>query len=474
MTKISNKQFILSSTPFDLSDFECHIISDCYLYTDLNLNVTVINRNESKLFLLGNAYDMRINESVESICQSDTFSVHEKTRYWTGRWVVITNSEIVNDATGLMPLYYRRDGGNWCVSSSLALMASLFNVDDCLISKHEGLDWQLLPYTIVENVRQVFPFQYLEYRKTSLACKIYNWAENYSYLSTGNKCEKLISLLTTGCQNIAKFSSGKVIQALTGGKDSRVVFGALLRSGIDFSTYTAVYSDISSSDMSIPKRLSEKYGISHEYIRPRQRNKKLLEDYDRFTLGNIKGADRLFYACEQFKAIPSGSIVIRSGLFEAGQTFARRIARSSMSDFGDDYGKYYPALVNDNYQYSSFELWKEYVKNNNLEWIDLRDRFYIDQRVCGWASSIEQSLDMNDFVSIQIANCAELLSILLSASSEEREKLSLTYETIKILDASLLDFPVNSVSIIDKVRRVKKALANPQTIKRLIHNIVKG
>jgi len=87
-------------------------------------------------------------------------------------------------------------------------------------------------------------------------------------------------------------------------------------------------------------------------------------------------------------------------------------------------------------------------------------------------SAIEQSLDINEFTSIQVANCAELLSILLSCNEEERNTLAISYGTIKLLEPKVLDIPINQKSISDKFKRIKSIIKNP--IKKLKHYLNKS
>ena len=68
---------------------------------------------------------------------------------------------------------------------------------------------------------------------------------------------------------------------------------------------------------------------------------------------------------------------------------------------------------------------------------------------------------MNDFVSIQIANCPELLSVLLSATEQERKDLALSYKTMELLEPKVLSLAVNQPSLSDKFLRIKSVLKNP-------------
>ena len=134
--------------------------------------------------------------------------------------------------------------------------------------------------------------------------------------------------------------------------------------------------------------------------------------------------------------------------------------------------RYYKYSLEDKVQMIAFDKWLEYTKSNEIEFIDIRDRMYIEQRVGGWAAAIEQALCINDWDSIQIANCRELVSILLSATEEERNSLSLSFEPIKKMYPKLHCYHYNKSSIIDKINLVLRTLKSPTKLKNyMVHRI---
>lgn len=159
-----------------------------------------------------------------------------------------------------------------------------------------------------------------------------------------------------------------------------------------------------------------------------------------------------FYACGQFAELPKDCIVLRGGFFEAGQNYGRSIADSDTDGFISGMKSYYKELSYDEREKSAFKEWLDYIKKYPCAFIDIRDRFYIEQRVGGWGAAIEQSLDLNDFISLQIANCAELLSVLLSSNEEERASLALSYGSIRVLNKDLLEYPINKRTASDIIR----------------------
>jgi len=275
-------------------------------------------------------------------------------------------------------------------------------------------------------------------------------------LSTEEKCRKVANMLENAVHNIHKFSGKRIVIALTGGKDSRVTFSALVKSGVPFSAYTAQHDNISSSDRTVPKKLCSMFGKDYIYIKKKKTSKDRLCDYMHFCGNNSDGADALFYARGQFDSFGEDTVILRSGLYEAGQTYSRGIAGSDEESFEKGMKSYYSNEFSKNdLQKSAFDEWLKYIKENPASFVDIRDRFYIEQRAGGWVSAIEMSLDINDFTSIQIANCKEILSVLLSCNETERKKLSLSYDTVRMLCEKALDVEINKRSFSDKLIPLK-------------------
>lgn len=464
MTDITKKQYLLSSCRIENLSMTEHRIGEYYLYTDRQLNTAVCKTADGKdVFLLGNAFCMdEDGKSVlEDIGHSTESQLEQATRCWTGKWTVVTASELFTDACGLIPAFYINKDGNFYVSSSLALISRELGTQSDLCVNDQGLTWHFLPDTIIQGVRGLICTEKLKLRETHVETEFCNWISDNASLSTQEKCAKVAELLVNGVKNIGVFSGRKMLLALTGGKDSRVTFCALLKSGVSFSTYTAEHDNISSSDKIIPVKLAKHFGIEHKYIKKGKFSAEKLKDYKNFIAGNSNGADAVFYACGQFDQISSDAVVIRSGLYEAGQTYSRGLCDNSVEGMQNGIIRYYSELQKQGAQRTAFDKWIEYVKHNTVDGIDIRDRLYIEQRVGAWASAIEQSLDINDFLSIQIANCAELMSVLLSCNDKERKELALSYETMRLLEPQVLEYDVNKPAFMDKVLRAKQIAKNP-------------
>ncbi len=465
MTDISKKQYLLSSCRLEREGMQEYSFGRMYLYFGNDLAVNKCRTSDGKeVLLLGNAFcaDQAEKNALEDVESCTEDQLENVTRFWTGRWVVVTSSCLFCDACTLMGAYYINKDGNFYVSSSLALLSNVLGIHSNSSAKEFGLTWHFAPDTILDDVKALICTQRLNLFDDYCEAEFLDWINvSNKKLSTEEKCEKVASMLVNSAKNISAFSKRRIVLALTGGKDSRVTFCALVKSGVPFSTYTAQHQNISSSDRTIPLKLSKRFGIEHKYIKKNKLSTEKFEDYKLFTKGNSNGADAHFYACNQFSQIPSDAVVIRSGLYEAGQTYSRSLCENSLESLYNGLTRYYSDLNENGSQKESFEKWIDYLKNNPIEGIDFRDRLYIEQRAGCWVSAIEQSLDMNDFMSIQIANCKELLSVLLCCNEQERKELSLSYQTMKLLEPEALEYDVNKTHFIDKLIRIRQIAKNP-------------
>lgn len=463
MTPITKKQYVISSKELALEGVTEYQLFGRYLYVGDGLKVTQCEAADGKtLLLLGHAYCMdRAGKSVEedmaAFCGDDLVAL---TQHWTGRFVLMTETTLMTDATGLMSAFYRCDEDGYCVSSSLALIADVLGLSSERSVPKTGLTWQLLPRTLIPTVKALLCTQQIIFKEKSISVEPAMWMNDRRSFSTEEKCSKVANLLTNGVRNIAQYAERDLVLALTGGKDSRLTMAALLRAKVPFSAYTAEHDTISGSDKTVPPQLCRMFDVPHRVIGKGKTDAARVADYRLFTAQNANGADAIFYARGQYEPL-SEALVLRSGLYEAGQTFGRSIAGGTEGTFAEGMRTYYSEIGANDEQDHALDEWLATVRDNPDGFADIRDRFYVEQRVGGWVAAIEQSMDMNEFLSIQIANCAELLSILLSSNEEERRSLALSYETTRLLEPRVLEIPVNQKGLRDRVSRIVSIVKSP-------------
>lgn len=460
MQLLAKKQYILSSKVLNIPEMNCSRIKEGYLYVHKEL---IFQRAEDKkrrgYIVLGKAFctDVYPKYIQDDISEFEGDSLTELTKNWTGRWLLIRDNELITDTTGLMSAFYWSDNADWMVSSSLALLSNVLNAPITRSVSNSGLDWHLLPDTIMPNVSALFCTQMLQLGKRLKPLPINRFSDKNS-LTSDMKIREVTDRLQVALKNIERFSGRNIFIALTAGKDSRLVLAAALSAKVKFTAYTMEHPNMLVADKKLPGTIAKKYGFLWSFIRMKKQDHQLAERYLGFNGGNSKGADIIFYSSGQSQQLPADALVIRSGIFEAGQQYGRHTMGSSMESLKTGFCEYYKTSLKAEGQKEAFEKWVDYAEKNTIPFIDLRDRFYIEQRVNGWVSAIEQALTINDFDTLQIANCQELISVLLSATNEERIGNHLALRMIETLQPELLNYPVNRQSLIDKINIIKRAV----------------
>lgn len=460
MQLLQKKQYILSSRELEIPEMHCIGLKYGYLYVHRKLHFLRTKDKVGRTYVvLGSAYctDVYPKQIQDDIHSFEGDLLTELSKNWTGRWVMIRDYELITDAAGLMSAFYWSNDSDWMISSSIPLLAQELNLPITRSVGKQGLDWQLLPDTLLPNVNGLFCTQMLQLGKALEVQFIERFSDRRS-LTSDQRVNEVTNRLQIALKNIEKFSGREILIALTAGKDSRLVLAAALSANVNFATYTMEHPRMLLADKKLPDKIARKYGFQRSFIRMKKKDHRLAEDYLRFNGGNSKGADIGFYSSGQTQQLPSVSIVIRSGIFEVGQQYGRRTMGGTMESLKDGFYKYYKTSLQEEGQKEAFEKWVQYVERNPLPYIDLRDRLYIEQRVNGWVSAIEQALTINDFDTMQIANCQELISILLYATEKERNNNRLALRMIKALVPDLLNYPINKPSIIDYINIIRRAV----------------
>lgn len=464
MTHLTRKQYILTPLALDIPSMRKETLSSG---ANLFMGEGMIVRRFShpltgEIVLLGNAYRTdKVNGTLQDLFSSRR-DLEDLIKDISGKWVLITPSTIYRDASGLMGAFMHTTGSGWCVSSSLALIKSLFHLKQkCEVQKEE-LSWQLLPSTVLENVVGLLASQLIEYTQKALYVKPNIWYENKSCLTTQEKVQELSIRLKNTLVNISAENKDVWI-ALTAGKDSRLSFAAAISAGIKFSTYTAQHDNISHGDRKIPRLIANKFNIPYRYIKKRPFSWQKKKEYLEFSCYNSNGADMSFFAYGQFDQLPHNAIIVRSGIFEAAQHYARKYTLNSIDGFRTGLKSFFSSSFQDSMQSEALDLWLSSVASSSTDFIDIRDRYYIEQRVGGWAAAIEQSLDICDFTSIQIANSASIINLLLSCNESERRDLAMSYLPIEMMCPDLMRFQFNPKSAADAISHYFGLLFSPRT-----------
>ena len=183
-------------------------------------------------------------------------------------------------------------------------------------------------------------------------------------------------------------------------------------------------------------------------------SKEKEELYDYHTAGNIDDIDRKRFAHGQWDVFEKDDLIFRGGAFEIGRCIYwnymnpnfnieniikgtdvhKTLIRKEENGLGYDPESFHAKALSE---------WMEWVRQTPTEGLDWRDRYYLEQRVAGWLSSIEQSLDLTDPERFYVVNCYDIMSLLLSIPVEKRRSAEYVIDLINKMFPGLPQFPFN-------------------------------
>lgn len=470
---LHNKQFLLGTKPVKIKEnWNTVKINDSfYLSCCPNLLIkTAKDLNGVNWYLLGLAIQTELDkqEPIDEIGKFKSTDISEIYQSWAGRWVLIGNNEVHLDCSGLLGCFYSDGNEEKWISSSLAILQEIgaYKERPEKLKHGTGIEWYPLPMTRLDGVKKLLPSQTLE---------LGTFKPKYRPLpkpQNNNSYEEIIGKIQlkmkTSLINVSKLKK-EIYVPLTSGYDSRLVLAATQDAKIKVNSFTQDHSKITTSDIVVPKKMSKVCGIKHSFIKQSDFSKEKEITYDKHTGRNINDADRKMVSYGQWDWVKSGEIILRGGIFEVARCFYWNSMSSQLSV--DTIMKGHHLELNPHsFNYKALVEWETWVKETPTDGLDWRDRFYLEQRVAGWLSSIEQSLDLTDTERFYVINSHNIISLLLSVPEEKRKITQHHVDLINNMSPEILKFPFNPNEPIikrikNKVSRISKMPLSEVVIK---------
>jgi len=396
--------------------------------------------------LIGIAVSTSERTPVEAMRTATRAELEAVTADWAGRWRLIDGHSLHGDAGGVLGVFTTIgiSGALWA-SSSVALTIRASGREATVVSrdlkhgtyaKHFG--WYPLPGSRFEGVRSILPGEVFDLVSGERSYRTRISAEARQNVDDliGGLAEYLVGVIRK-----VSFGAPRVWLPLTAGYDSRLLLAACNRAGIEVTTVTQRKTNMETADANLPPKLASISGYEHQWIPVAEEDPQLLRSYDAHTGGHINDIDRSYFARSQLQWAGPEDVILRGGVFEVGRCHywrhldAKIPSLEQIAQTMD--GENDPGML------TSIAEWLKHCHDHPLPGIDWRDRFYLEQRVGGWLSAVEQSLDLVPGTRFYAANSAIFYCRVLSLPASLRAESWHHLEIIRCLSPELLQFPFN-------------------------------
>ena len=371
-----------------------------------------------------------------------------------GRYAVIfgwsAELKIVTDATGMRSVYFSSEEG---VAGSHARLISE-TIGSGYAPKpqhfHFGFPGFRTPFS---GVRLLPPNSFLNLRSGRVERF---WPERIPPVRTVDEvASETIELAVAGILQISAHRTVRL--ALTSGLDSRLMLALLLRSGIDFNTYTYGSDWRTALDRAFAADLAGVRGLRHSVIPASKPNVRLAA-----RLSEASYLRHHFSVVENLMSLFPGQndLAVTGNLLEIGRRFFAPMIRAGVAPpntpetMAELYWLKMSRKVRARVDAAGRSEWMAVVSSIFSEYmdetdfasasskIDPYDLFYWEHRMGAWhgAAMNERDFYAEAFIPLNVRNIFELMLGLNEAS---REDGSVFYRIIEMIDSSLLDFPVN-------------------------------
>ena len=379
-----------------------------------------------------------------------------------GRFAILDWPHLRTDAAGLMALYYGGTEHQPFVTSSPALAAKLQNAKDFLqiqLNWKMGLNWIPSPGSRVGGVARLMRDQAVKI--PSLAIEFFPRP-----VTPLGSFEESRLVLTSGLAHVlgqVEKSHEKVYLALTGGLDSRTLFAVLLARGIKFEAITQSYPGANPNDAKVAADLCRYAGVRHRLVPMEEPDVKAAAALSLHTANSSDGSDEHYlFPGNSYRFLEKDDALIRGGCLELGRRFYQH--KFGGLELSEATGEQVLSKFKSDAHVEVVRFLDKWLAWRRSHWngLDLTDNFYLDQRLGGWLSAIEQSLDVLPGNSVQPVNCERFFSSLIAPmSQEERSTGALQREVIRHLDSKLLKIPINPVSFTQKLKNMARTSIRP-------------
>ena len=451
-----NKQFFISNVDVSkhFNDVNHFKFKDIFVIVDKNLKFINTHDKDGKQWLvlgviitLNNNFKT-VNEEIESTLSCN---IHNTSKFWSGRWVLIGDDGVYGDASHLLGIYHHVNKSNdYYISSSLYALGQILKIKQHIVPQIPNhIVHFIAPGTGFEGIEKLLVGTYFSFNDRSIKEEIAPIYLNFSSLKYDDIIDQLNKLLHLAFKRINDLSYAHFLLALTSGLDSRL----LLPYAIDkidkdkFATYFQEFNIGNKKDERISKLVAKQYNLHRTYVKENKFNKEKFDFFTEFSSNHNIDNDRAFYSRGQWDFGKKNTLIIRGAGFHPDRNVYIMKGEGAIDSEDPNFlnKMAYNLRVKEDYQYNSLKKWYKFYKSTEKRYafVDYRDRLYTEQRQGAWMSAIEQSLDIQSKDSIHPANNKLILSYIVSLDIDKRKDRNHHVDLIKKNDVKQFKYPFN-------------------------------
>lgn len=466
--KVHRCQFIIGPEPVAIhSDWRVfNIRKDLYLSCCNSLNIMHGSDKKGNQFLiLGIAVqaDENCSNPLTAMCNCSDLLKYAGDVYssWSGRWIFVNSSELHLDFAGLMGCFYVIMHNELWISSSVALLSSLcwkeLPSERRLLTLPAGhMNWFPLPGSSIPGIKALLPSQVL-LLDTGRVRPRQIFPQQKFIASESDAINRLQNLLLCSMRNIDN-GGGRIFIPLSAGYDSRLLLSAARQAGLPVHTYTIVKKNrwpvldprprtsiVSEADMTLPPLIAAEVHVPHQWIPEKRYSRRLLKIYDQHTSRQTMENDRAYFAKGQWDWVSHKDVILPGQTLGLGSCHYYQRLGATEADFKEliknvfelrGCSRHLQAL-------SAYFDWVSRCQEVCADLLDWRDRFYLEQRMAGWLSALQQGLDIVPGQRIHLPNCQDFMCALLSLPVSMRAAKKYSQVLISRMAPELLRHPFN-------------------------------
>ncbi|WP_026572826.1 asparagine synthase-related protein [Bacillus sp. UNC438CL73TsuS30] len=458
-------------------------IKNYYLYLHNDQKKFMVTRNNKTFVLIGHAYNPWDNISNESqileVC-ADALEVG-KINFFSelskisGVFIIIVLEKnkifVVQDSTGIMPLFYSENNKDIYYSSHSQLIADIcdFNMDH-EIDKLLNSKFYLIGIRHLPGIKS--PFNQIKALTANTYLESHPFTVQRFFPSrqfqepSENPLEMICNVLKNSMMLVSEKFNASI--SLTGGTDSKMTLAAAKDYYGKFNYFSFFSTEAEEKDAKAAHKICEQLGLNHTiYMVPKENddidNFEIISQIINHNAGYIKkhkSAElrKIIFLYQQNEI----EMEVKSHISEIGRAFYyKKLGKKLMPS------PLTPRHMSNLYKRNMFnratlkymdDAFQEFIDVTNFgegfnDRYDESDMFYWEHRMSQWASLVKQDFDISNNTTI-IYNNRKLLDLFMDFKLEDRIEDNPQKEIIKSLNESLFELNISNENAMKNKKRI--------------------